>query len=212
MRRRNDLVTLRTRHAAALASLAALWVCLAPTSAHATLPDEPPIPADRRPAVVEPVLRQGLYELRLGVGGHWLLYGVGRNILEILGQVGGSVEVGYLLTESLELQGGIWGGDQENYTSVTAFAVAKYRWLHLHDRLKPFLFGGLQHQWLFPSNGKDRRTITGLGARLGTGVDVVLTPRLVFGIQGAFDLGPRLLPLAGVLASFKLTGHVGFFF
>ena len=169
-------------------------------------------PEYREDPPVDPVLKKGLREVRLSAGGNFMMAGVNASTLNVLGSVGGSVEVGYRFTDELSVLLGFWGSDVEPYVVAQAHITAKYHWLGLHSRIKPFVLGGIAHQWLFPSNGKDRRTTTSAGVRAGTGLDVVFTPRTLIGVTGVFDMGPRLLPAAGVFGTFKLTGSVSFLF
>jgi hypothetical protein len=200
------------------APLASLWALLtmaafAPSGAAASEAEPPPL-AD---------FAQSRHALRLSVGGVFTLQsGIekrtvrdGRTVIAgtLPGyQPGAGIEYGRSLSAALSLVAGAMFGDNAGYSGVIAFAGVSYRILGLHPRVLPVLTLALQHQWGFPGSPVDRNTITGAGLRTGLGVDFALTRRLLVGVSGHFDFGPRLLPGVGVLAAFRVWGGPMFLF
>jgi hypothetical protein len=150
--------------------------------------------------------KKGQHEIRAEVGGGFIVIGgLSGN------QLAGGAEYGYGLTEELSLRAGAFVGNADVHSGALAYVGLKYRFLHLHPRLYPFLSSGFGHQWGFPT-GPDRRTVTGLGVRAGTGMDVAVSRRFLIGLTGTFDFGPRILPAVGNLATFRLSAGFAYLF
>ena len=116
----------------------------------------------------------------------------------------------YSLGGGTQLLAGAWGATGEGFIGAQAHLGVKHRFFGANPAVIPTVLGGLGFQWGLPRTGTDRRTVTGLGLRVGVGLDFQATPRVYPGIQVVMDLGPRLLPEVGILATTQVTVGVGF--
>lgn len=118
----------------------------------------------------------------------------------------------YSLNGPLGFVLGWWMGFAEEYIGMEVHLGVKYRFLHLHPRVAPFVMGGGGFTTGFPTAGGE--SVTGIGFRFGGGVDFFATPRILPGMQITFDLGPRFTGPSGsnprFMGSVQVTFGCGF--
>jgi hypothetical protein len=101
---------------------------------------------------------------------------------------------------------GGWAGFAENFAGASLHAGVKYRFTDLSPIVFPFVEGGGAVNLGFPRGSRAREdVISGIGLRFGGGFEVLASPKVLPGLRIIFDVGPRLTPNVGILATAQVV-------
>jgi hypothetical protein len=107
---------------------------------------------------------------------------------------------------SLGIVLGGWAGFAEDFVGAALHTGVKYRFTELNPMVFPFVEGGGGVTLGIPRGSRAREdVISGIGLRFGGGFEVLASPKVLPGLRIIFDVGPRITPNVGILATAQVV-------